>query len=54
MGIAKGSDVRPGVPPVSLGLRRFCVAGHYYYYYYYYYHDYYYYYYYSCYYYYYY
>ena len=24
---AKGSDVRPGVPPVSLGLRRFCVAG---------------------------
>ena len=25
--IPKGSDVRPGVPPVSLGLRRFCVAG---------------------------
>ena len=24
---AKGSDVRPGVPPVSLGLRCFCVAG---------------------------
>ena len=24
---AKGSDVRPGVPLVSLGLRRFCVAG---------------------------
>ena len=24
---AKGSDVRSGVPPVSLGLRRFCVAG---------------------------
>ena len=24
---AKGSDVRPGVPPVSLGFRRFCVAG---------------------------
>ena len=23
----KGSDVRPGVPPVSLGLRHFCVAG---------------------------
>ena len=27
MSIAKGSDVRPGVPLVSLGLRRFCVAG---------------------------
>ena len=25
--IAKGSDVRPGVPLASLGLRRFCVAG---------------------------
>ena len=24
---AKGSDVRPGVPPVSLCFRRFCVAG---------------------------
>ena len=24
---AKGSDVRPGVPLASLGLRRFCVAG---------------------------
>ena len=24
---AKGSNVRPGVPLVSLGLRRFCVAG---------------------------
>ena len=24
---AKGSDARPGVPPVSLGFRRFCVAG---------------------------
>ena len=27
MSIAKGSDVRPGVPVVSLGLRRFWVAG---------------------------
>ena len=25
--IAKGSDVHPGIPLVSLGLRRFCVAG---------------------------
>ena len=25
--IAQGSDVRPGVPLASLGLRRFCVAG---------------------------